>query len=187
MRFALAALSAAALATLAGCSDPVPQTPDGAFILTTTQPDPLQCLISGHTAQVGSVDSGKITNSIIDGTMMTSIDCNVAGTGTFNAYGKIDDTVNSGNYLEIQINSISSGATKDAPAAGTAVFSGTFTAGEPYQGNCNFYFEGKEKVDAGKIWVSFDCPGLIGQSGMSTCPVPQAIAVFENCLQTSAM
>ena len=37
-----------------------------------------------------------------------------------------------------------------------------------------------QTVATGKIWVSCNCPGL--QSNMSTCPLKQGFAVFQNCL-----
>ena len=184
MRFTLVAVSAAALATITGCSEPVPQSPDGAFFISTTQDDPLKCKITGHTAQVGSVDPSAINTTVTDGTNGTNVDCSVLNaTAPYEVRGKIDDTSidGTGNFLEISIPSISPGATKDAPAAGAATISAPWS-GSAYSGDCNFYFEEgtDQTVASGKIWVSFNCPGL--QSNMSTCPLKQGFAVFQNCL-----
>ena len=182
MRFALLVFSAAALATLAGCSDPVPQSADGAFWLATLQDDPLECKIGGQTAQVGAIDSTERKTVITDGTNNASIRCEVEGTtAPFKVHGAIDDLANSATYFEISIPSITSDASIDAPAVGSISFSSSWTAGEPYSGPCNFYFEGtKESVASGRIWVSFQCDALT--SNMSTCPLKQGYAIFENCL-----
>lgn len=182
MRFAVLAFSAAALATLAGCSDPVPQVADGAFWLATIQSDPLACKHAGHTAQVGAVDSLERKTVITDGQNKTKVQCEVLGAAApFEVHGQIDDQVNSANFLEISIPSISPSATIDDPAVGSITFSTPNTAGNPYGGSCNFYFEGtKESVASGRIWVSFQCDALV--SGMSTCPLKQGYAIFENCL-----
>lgn len=182
MRFTLVAVSAAALATFWGCSEPVPQSADGAFFFATTQTDPLTCKIAGHTAAVGSVDPSAIKTTITDGSEGTVVDCSVLNaTAPYKVEAKLDDTNNTGNYLAFSIPSISPGATKDAPAEGSVTISTPKTASS-YGGKCNFYFEEgtKETVATGKIWVSFDCPALV--SGMSTCPLKQGFAVFQNCL-----
>lgn len=182
MRFALVAFSAAALATLAGCSDPVPQSADGAFWVATTQANPLECQIAGFTAQVGAIDATERTTVVTDGTNGTSVQCEITGMAApFNVHGRIDDSANSANFLEITIPSISPKATKDMPAQGSLTLSAAKTAGEPYGGNCNFYFEGgKETVASGRAWLSFECDALT--SGMSTCPLKQGYVILENCL-----
>lgn len=182
MRFAvLVVLSAAAFLTFAGCGESVPQSADGAFWLTTTQPDPLACTIAGHTVQVGAVDATERKTVIVDGTKGTVVSCEVTGTkAPFNAHGKLDDLTNSGSFLEINIPSISPDATLDNPAMGSLSYSAPKTGGNPYAGTCKFYFEGKGSVASGRIWVSFQCDGLT--SGMSTCPLKQGYAIFENCL-----
>jgi hypothetical protein len=190
MRFVLAAVSvAAALATLAaGCSEPVPPSPDGAFYLATTQDDPLACHVAGHADQVGTIDSTERSNVVTDGMNGTSVVCAVSSTSSdmmsppFKVHAKIDDLANSANYLEFRIDSISPSNKMGSPAVGTLTFSDPRTAGEPYGGNCNFYFEGSEGIDAGKIWVSFECDAL--SQGMSTCPLHQGYAILENCLTT---
>ncbi|APR86153.1 Hypothetical protein A7982_11502 [Minicystis rosea] len=189
MRFAHAAaavaVTAVAFAMSAGCSEPVPVSADGAFFLATIQDDPLKCSHAGHTVQVGAVDSVQKTTVIIDGTDQITVDCNVVSLkesgAPFKVQGKIDAQLKSGNYMEIAIPSISPSATADAPAAGSIVFSDPKTAGQPYSGSCDFYFEQKNQTVAdGRIWVSFKCDALT--SGMSTCPLKQGYAIFENCL-----
>jgi hypothetical protein len=162
-------------------SSVLPPTPDGAFTLTTTQDDVSTCPIAGHTAVVGEVDAAQRTMTVDDdGT--TFVSCTVKGTGAFQVHAKLDDTAKSGNSFEISIPSITPAASEGAPASGNLVFSAPWTAGSPFTGNCSFYFTPgtPETVDAGKVWVTFTCPGL--QSAGSTCPLQIGYAVFENCL-----
>lgn len=188
MRFALAVSTVAAVGFLmsAGCSEPVPVSADGAFFIATIQDNPLACHIAGHTVQVGAVDATSKGTVIVDGTDMIRVDCSVAsiagsGSAPFAVQGRIDALAKSGNYMEIAIPSISPGATLDAPAKGSIVFSDPKTAGQPYSGSCDFYFEKQNQTVAdGRIWVSFQCDALT--SGMSTCPLKQGYAIFENCL-----
>jgi len=197
MRLAHVVASAATLTTLAvfsgcfsGCSEPIPQTAGGAFFLATTQPDPIACKHVGHTTQVGVVDSTQRGSVVIDGTDGIIVNCtveSVAGNmaAPYNVHATINASAKSGNSLEFLIPSISSSAKRDAPAAGSVSFADPKTAGNAYQGNCNFYFEHTNQiVDDGRIWVSFDCPALV--SGMSTCPVTQGYAILENCLTEAA-
>lgn len=196
MRFTLvlvlALLPAATLTTLAGCSDPIPQTPAGAFFLALINDDPSKCMITGHTAQVGGVDAQNrnmvVTDgsSVVDGGPATHVSCSVTGTSTFKVHGLIDDGANSGNTLEILIDGIAAGATQANPGKGTAVFTAPWTAGNGYGGNCDFWFTPTtgEAVDVkggvGRAWVTFSCAGV--SSGMSTCPLKTGFAIFENCL-----
>ena len=129
---------------------------------------------------VGEIDAATRTNVIPDAVGGTTVSCEVLG--SFQAHGKIDDLANTGNYLEIDIPSITPAASESAPAQGAISFSGPWTAGNAFSGNCDFYFTPgtPETVDTGKIWVTFTCPGL--QSGLSTCPLQIGYAIFENCL-----
>ena len=74
------------------------------------------------------------------------------------------------------------GTALDSPAVGSVSYSSQHTAENVYGGTCNFYFTPMtdETVTAGRIWVSFQCDALV--SGMSTCPIKQGYAIFENCL-----
>jgi hypothetical protein len=186
MRLVLAAAATAALATLAGCSEPVPQTPDGAFFVQMIQDDPSQCMIAGNTAQEGVIDNAMRGTVVSDGTNMTVVDCTVQSNAgnmaaPFQVHGKLDATGKTGDYLEIEIASISPSATEMAPAVGSVIFASPKTAEESYNGNtCTFFFENKETVDDGKIWVSFACTNVV--SGMSTCAISKGYAIFENCL-----
>ena len=111
MRFTMVAVSAFVFLTYAGCSEPVPQTPDGAFYVTTVNNDPSKCTIVGNSMQLGKVDQNEKNTVITDGTNGTKVDCEVLNTAApFDVHAKIDDTANTGNYLEIDIPSISPSA-----------------------------------------------------------------------------
>jgi hypothetical protein len=164
----------------------VPAVADGAFTLTTIQDDPLACMIAGHTASVGAIDAATRTMVVTDGMGGSHVTCSVAGTSSFAVHGTLDDTGNSGSYFEILIPDIAPGASQGAPASGTLSFSAPWTAGNPYSGSCDFYFTTgtQETVDAGKVWVTFECAAVT--SGGSTCPVKIGYAIFENCLTQTA-
>jgi len=186
MRFVLAAFSVAAVAVIASsCSEAVPASADGAYFLTTIQNDPQACMIAGHTVQVGAIDAQEKKTVLTDGTDKTKVSCTVLNaTAPFDVHAVLDDSLKTGNYFEMLIPAISASNKVDSPAAGNVIFSAPYTAGNAFSGACNFYFEGKEGVDAGKIWVSFQCDGLT--FGMSTCPLKQGYAIFENCLTEDA-
>jgi hypothetical protein len=185
MRFVFAVLSVAAVGMIASaCSESVPAAADGAYFLTTTQPDPLKCMIAGHTVQVGAIDAQVKKTVLVDGTNKTVVQCTVLNdTAPFQVHASLDDTANTGTYFEIVIPSIGPGAKSDSPATGTVIFSDPKTAGNAFSGQCNFFIEGNEGIASGKVWVSFNCDGV--SFGMSTCPLKTGFAIFENCLTQS--
>lgn len=189
MRFAFAALAVAAIPVLAAaCSEPVPQSADGAFYYTTTFSSTCTGIPAGSVAQVGVIDAYNRKTVITDGQNGTHVACELLNaTAPFKFHGQIDDAANSAYFLEIHIDAISPSATADAPATGTATIAAPWTAGNPFQGACNFYFESNSQGvgtgDTGKLWVSFQCPdGLAGP--MASCPLKQGYAIFENCSTT---
>jgi hypothetical protein len=188
MRFALVAFSAAALAALAGCSSPVPATPDGAWTVNMTNQGGT-CMVSNSTRSIGTVTAVDPEKRITDGEMLTggpaALTCSVSGTGT--GPFSVDASLAQGaDTLQIVIAAISAGATKTAPATGSVGYESDATVEEYQSPSCSFYFvDGtQEGVAAGKIWAAFTCAGITnGQSG-STCPVLESYVLFENCDQT---
>lgn len=154
---------------------------DGAFFFTTIQDDPVKCTVAGHTAKVGDVDATTKGKVVVDGDGGTHVDCSTEGTGPFVVHAKLDDTANSGNYLELLIPTLPTSASAATPAKGSVILATPKTA-TTYTGNdCEFYFEGgPQTVASGRVWVSFHCAGV--SSGQSTCAVPTGYAIFENCL-----
>jgi hypothetical protein len=184
MRFALLALSATALATLAGCGpDEPPAIPQGAFNVSTVQTDPIACMIAGHSTQVGEIDESHRKDVIASGMDGAVVNCTVSGTSPFSVNG---DITQDDRHLAINIPSIKPGATLASPAVGTIQYSSVKTAGNAYGGTCNYYFTEmtSETVASGRIWVSFQCDALV--SGMSTCPIKQGYVILENCLTVGA-
>lgn len=183
MRFTLAALALTTSVLVASCSEPVPQSPDGAFYLNHSQPDASVCAVFNHTIQIGSVANTERT-TITDGTDGTKVACKVLNaTAPFSVTASIDDSSGkSGSYFWINIPKIDKTATEENPAIGSVTYADLKTASNPLSGTCNFFFEAgsSEGVDSGKIWVAFTCPMVSGQAG--TCAVQKGVAVFENCL-----
>jgi hypothetical protein len=105
-------LGFAALAGAAGCSDPVPPTPQGAFQATFVS-DSASCMIAGHNTAVGAVTSSTKDKVLVSGIDGADIECTVSGSGTFSVQAKITQN---GQGLEINIPKLTAGATKDSPA-----------------------------------------------------------------------
>lgn len=167
----------------AGCSDPVPPTPRGAWSVSFISPN-ANCPVSGHNAKVGDVTDHTKERVIVDGEDNVSVDCTVSGSGSFNVSANAIDNAN-GLAFTMAVEGISPSATLDKPATGGVSFSSPTTGGEPAQSNsmdpCIFYFipDSGEGIDAGKIWVAFQCPSM--QLDMGTCAIQQGYAIFENC------
>ena len=182
-RLALAVCSTSVLAVFAAaCSDPVPPTPQGAC-----KADLLSnggaCLITSQEVALGSVTaSTKDRVLVANGPESADVACQVTGMSSFNVSASI--TV-SGEGIQISIPSISSSATKMAPAKGSVVFSSKQTGAYSSDSKtpCDFYFtQGTSQgVASGKVWVSFMCPAIV--NGMSTCEMAESFAIFENCTE----
>jgi hypothetical protein len=190
MRFApLAAFSVLALASLAGCGGGGSTPPEAAWVVSMIQSDPTQCMIADNTRSIGAVSNSKITTPEISGTTdgqlgTVTVQCTVSGTSSFS----VDAQASAGpDSLHITIPSIDASASMSSPATGNISYESDATADNFYQGDCNFYFEQSMgvAVAAGRIWVAFQCPMLM--SGLSTCPVDQGYAVFEDCLTEPMM
>lgn len=178
---ALALLPLPALAFAAGCSDPVPPSPNAAWSVSFIDPG-LDCAIKGHNEQVGQVDSHKKPTVVTDGIDGAEVQCTVKGDGTYSVDGRAR---HKGRALSVKIASISSSATEEAPAAGIVSYSSANTAGDPYVSPpdtpCQFYFVkgSNEGVAKGKVWAAFKCP-LVESEG-SLCEITQGYVLFENC------
>jgi hypothetical protein len=186
MRFAALALSAAgltALASLTGCSSPVPATPDGAWEVNLSSAGGA-CDIMVNTTSVGEVNDGAISQRITDGVGGADISCTVAGTGPFDVDALASQN---GDTLQINVAALAAGTTKAAPVLGTISYESAATA-VPFTGTCNFYFANPaESVAAGKVWVAFACPEIGDAESGTMCPVTESYALFENCLTVAGM
>ncbi len=183
MRFFAFALVAAAIPVLAaGCSDPVPETADAAWYVSTTQTS--TCKIAGHQTSLGEVNATQKISVVTDGVMGNSVSCSVTGSGTFAVDATAANTTQ-GVQLQIFIPAITPSATKDNPAKGSVSYLSPKTATTYAGGSCDFFFINKpETVAAGKIWVAFTCDEITAGSAMSTCAIVEGYALFESCLTT---
>jgi hypothetical protein len=178
--FALAFVAAAIPVLAAGCSDPVPQTADGAWYVSTQQT--AGCKIAGHQSQIGQVNDKQKLAVVTDGIDNNTVDCTVSGTGTFAVDATLSNFTN-GLSLQINIPAITPKATKDNPAKGAVAYLSPKTAATYTGANCDFYFaDPVETVASGKIWVAFSCDDISDTSAMSTCAIVQGYAIFESCL-----
>lgn len=171
------------LAGAAGCSDPVPPTPQGAFQATFVS-DSAMCGIAGHNTAVGAVSSSTKDKVIVSGTDGADVECTVSGSGTFSVQAKISQA---GQGLEINIPKLTAGATKDNPATGSVNYASAKTSGTVFSSTadapCNFYFSSDSQgVASGRVWITFDCPKVV-QGTMKTCKIGPGFAIFENCAE----
>ena len=184
MRFALLAFSAAALAAVTGCSSSPPPVADGAWFVSLVS-DTGNCGLSDIMAHTGLVDGNSKQQVISDGMMNTSITCSVTQNSdmSFAVQATGTDTSATGSTLEIQLASLTSGASMTSPATGGVTFISPGTANNQFVSeSCSFYFESKsEGVDLGQVWVSFNCPMLTHGSTDQVCNLSQGVAIFENC------
>lgn len=178
------ALGLVALLSL-GCSDPVPPTPRGAWVIYFESPSSTECPILGFTAKMGDVTDRTKTKEYVDGEGTASVDCTVSGSGSFSVTAQAAQTETAVG-MTMSIGNIAATATSAMPAIGSVSFSSEESGGEyisPVTGEpCNFYFiEGSgEGVAAGKIWVAFECPKM--QLDQATgCRIRESYAIFENC------
>jgi hypothetical protein len=175
----LVGLPIAALAALTGCSDPVAPPAQTGWTVNF-QRTSVGCEIASHTMKVGDVNEKDRTKVIVDGKGGADISCTVKGSSSF----AVTDTsaLYQGRVLAMEIPSITKNAKQATPAKGVVAYASEITV-DTYQPNmtpCDFFFmDGTgEGVAAGKIWVAFNCPEVIGE--MSTCAMSGA-ALFENC------
>ena len=180
----VSSLLTAPLACLAlSCSEPVPPASQGAFFLSFVAQSSVpntECRVKGHQAQVGGVKPTEITDLKKDTVGGAQIFCVVSGSGTFDAEGTIqlED-----RYLNFVTKGISTAATKDNPFKGALSYSSLTTAGSYSSSECNFYFEAEEQVDAGRIWMSFECPSISSGSDNSVCSINFGTIAMQNCEQ----
>ena len=192
MRLALTALAVTALAAVAGCGGGSSSPPQAAWSVQMVQSDPQTCNVADNLRQVGSVSGMMIGHTVVDqmvdANMNTiSVQCTVSGSGPFAVQASAAEGADN---LQISINSISASATMASPAVGSVAYESDATADVPFQGSCNFYFDGQTMgsappIAAGRIWVEFQCAAL--QAQMFMCPIQQGYAVFEDCLTSTQM
>jgi hypothetical protein len=173
-RFALLAVPAL-VATLCGCSDPVPPIPQGGFEVQFQNPGGGQCNINSHNVKMGTVNAAARSELVSDGAG-ASVSCSVSASSISGS------AFENPNNLTIDVPSITPETTIDAPATGVVSFSSGTTAGvfvSPPEAPCNFYFQEGQTIQAGDVWVTFDCPTLTSEG--QSCRILKGFAAFTNC------
>jgi hypothetical protein len=186
--FAASAGAAVVLAiAFAGCSEPAPLTPKGAWLLVFVDPGP-ECLIAGHNVAIGEVSADSRTLLVedenVDGSVTTSVICSVVDNGgTF--YFDAAESNTAGNVLTLIVPELSAGATKDSPAKGTVSYMSANTAATFSSQDCSFYFlDGTgQGVKSGQVFLTFECPTISAASD-NVCQIQVAYAAFEQCDST---
>lgn len=193
VRFAFAVLTPVVIASLsAGCSDPVPVAPQGAWKVSFLQSDASKCRIMGHTVNIGEISATEETSVVVnsaqavtDGGDPAQVTCTVAGAGPFHVEGSINQGARG---LEIVIPKIDASARESSPATGSVSYIDEITVTSYSSANCQFYFEeGSTRITAGKAWLTFNCPEISAGSTLgATCGLSKSFVLFENCLQTTS-
>jgi len=182
------AFPVAALATLAGCSDPPPPAPEAAWTinLQPSAADSSLCRLGdGHAAGIGKISENKRDQLLSNGIDGAEITCSVIGDKTFKVAA---DAAQGDAHITIDINQIAATATAEMPATGTLSYASDKTARSQYTAladkPCQFYFvpDSGEGVSPGTIWFAFRCPTVVDASTASTCQISQGYASFANCL-----
>jgi hypothetical protein len=205
MRLAPALFLPAVLA-LAACSSPVPANPDAAWTVNFVSTGGM-CTLTNSTVQFGDVGNpadGTIPSPVNNaaqlcmtadgngncpmgtnppaGAPTAQVNCSVAKAGSGFAVHASALIPAGTDSLEIDIDSLSTGASKASPSTGTVTYVSSKTVTAFNSSSCNFYFVpgGSEGVDSGKVWVAFTCSEF--DSGQITgCTVAESYAAFENC------
>ncbi|WP_437294038.1 hypothetical protein [Sorangium sp. So ce426] len=164
-----------------GCSGAEPPTPRGAYKMNFADPG-IDCAAPGHIATLGEVTDIQKVRLVTDGEDSASVDCSVSGSGTFSVSAVAKNPAEAAE-IHVKIDAISPAATRDAPATGSISFSSARTGGQTFYSDtaapCEFWFEGKQGVDAGKIWVGFECPAMLNEG--ETCQLRLGVLAFDSC------
>ncbi|WP_437324115.1 hypothetical protein [Sorangium sp. So ce381] len=164
-----------------GCSGAEPSTPRGAYTMNFADPG-ADCSAQGHRAVLGDVSATQKVRLVTDGEDDASVDCSVSGSGTFSVSAVAKNPAEAAE-IHVKIDAISPAATQDAPATGSISFSSAKTGGQTFYSDtaapCKFWFEGKQGVDAGKIWVGFECPAMLNEG--ETCQLRLGVLAFDSC------
>ncbi|KYF95646.1 hypothetical protein BE17_49235 [Sorangium cellulosum] len=166
-----------------GCSDPAPPTPRGAYSLNFADPG-ASCNTSGHSETLGEVTAASRTKVLTDGEEGATVDCVVSGSGTFSVSARARNSATA-TEIRVDIDSISPSATAEMPATGSISFSSARTGGETFVSDpedpCRFWFvpESEQGIDAGKIWVVFECTSMLNEG--YSCELRRGALAFDSC------
>lgn len=170
-----------------GCGSPPVITPEGAWSVSFIDSGP-DCTIAGHNTIIGNVTKDKVGDTIADGETLDGTEsspevdvyCTVEELDGGDFYVDAGASI-SGTVLGIIVNELSPDATKDNPSKGSVNYLSPNTADFMNSAECNFYFSDgtPQTVEAGKVFLTFECPALGGDAG--TCTITPGYADFEKC------
>lgn len=176
---AASGLTAALAALFAGCSEPPPLIPKGAWSVVFTAPLGSSCKHGpGENQMIGDVTGNSRTKLIEDGVDDTLVSCSVIQEeSSFRV-----ETVQSADSRTLTLAfNITANATKENPAKGTVSYATPFTGTTFTSTECNFYFLNTgQGVQAGQVWVTFECPELAAAQD-DICAIDIAYAAYEQC------
>lgn len=191
-RTVLAAAGAATVlaAAAAGCSEPAPVIPRGAWSIVFIDTG-LDCQIAGHNRALGEVSADKRQTLVEDGaeeaSNITEVICTVIDNdGSFSISGSEYHTSGIPLSLTISVPEMSASASKDQPAKGTVSYLSQDTATTFSSTECNFYFlDGTgQGAEAGNVWLTFECP-TIAAAQDNVCQIQVGYVAFEQCSTTN--
>ncbi len=162
----------------AGCSDPPPLIPRGAWYVAFT--DPPTCGPGAENALVGIVTADARNELLDDGVDGTNVSCSVIDNG--GSFGLQLSQSAKSKTLTISVGKLSPDATEDNPSKGTVVFFTPQTADSFTSSDCDFYFiDGTgQGVKSGEVWAAFKCAEIA--SGIDNiCSIDIGYFAFENC------
>ncbi|WP_437586837.1 hypothetical protein [Sorangium sp. So ce1000] len=163
------------------CSDPASPTPRGGYTMNFADPG-AACSAPGHLATLGEVSSAQKVRLVTDGDDDAVVDCSVSGSGSFSVSAMARNRAEAAE-IHVKIDGITPAATRDAPVSGSISFSSAKTGGQTFYSDpetpCQFWFEGKQGVDAGKIWVNFECPAMLNEGEI--CQLRLGVLAFDGC------
>lgn len=171
--------SAFAAAAAIGCDEAAAPLPQGGWAVSFISAGGT-CNINSHNAAVGEVSKTIAKKLVQEGQSGADVTCTVTPSG---AGFKVEaQAILGGASLAITIDEITKDASTTSPAAGKAAFISTQTQNvySSLAAPCNFYFDDMaEGVNAGAIWVSFDCPSVEYQD--HECGISTGVLKFINC------
>ena len=177
---------AAGGALSAGCDDPPPPNPAGAFLINFRDSG-AECSLASHDAALGTVGASGDPELVPNGQDDSSVECRVEPSGS--AF-RVSLDLDAGATGVVQVNvTLSADNTPDAKATGTVIYASKDTAGNAYSSPsatpCEFWVDpdAGQFVRAGEVWLSFSCSTL-SASGQ-TCALAESYAAARNCLGAS--
>ncbi len=175
------AVGSLAVCGLWGCEDPPAPTPAGAFALQLGDSG-VTCNLATHNAEMGVVGQTGEPDLISDGANGAQVECTVEPSGSaFRVNVALADTAS----LQVNIASISTSSTVDAPAEGSVSYVSTDTGGDvfasPGTTPCRFWVspDDGQYLEAGSAWLSFECDAVDNEG--DSCEIRNGFFTVKNC------